>query len=331
MSTGHIIYFTNFVTNKIIVENTNMDVFSDLFDRLYICLLKQVRPYDKQGAQLWQRRRKLRNEILRYYRRNPTADSEILASLEYLKNRPDAVFFPAKFRDKYEYKNIFLDFDGDGTPYWAMTSGKRLFFLPGPPDKVKMSINDLLIEQDEHSPHRYLTKEFNLGPEDVLVDVGSAEGILSLQYVDRVKKVYLFESDPAWVNILHKTFAPWGDKVTIVSKFVSDKDDAENIRLDSFFKKEGITPSFLKLDVEGGELNVLKGMKGILDEGKPIKIAACAYHLCDEYKCLKEYAERHGYRYETSEGLMLFGLYDGNQAPYFRRGMLRMWANEIEQ
>lgn len=307
-----------------------MNALSDLFDRLYICLLKQVRPYDKQGAQLWQRRRKLRNEILRYYRQNPTENPEILDSLVYLKNRPDAVFFPEKFRDKYEYRNIFLGFDGDETPYWEMTAGKRLFFLPGDPDKVRMCINDLLMEQDEHSPHRYLTEKFNLGAEDVLADVGSAEGFLSLQYVDRVKKVYLFESDPAWVDILHKTFAPWSDKVTIVSKFVSDKDDAENIRLDSFFKKEGVMPTFVKLDVEGGELNVLDGMKGLLDEGKPMKIAACAYHLCDEYQQLKEYATRHGYRHETSEGLMLFGLYDANRPPYFRRGMLRMWANEIK-
>jgi hypothetical protein len=305
-----------------------MKSLNDFFDRIYVSLLKQVRPYDKQGAQLWQRRRKLRNEILRFYREHPTEDREIRSSLEYLKKRTDAVYFPSTFRDKYEYRKVFLGFDDADTPYYEMGEGKRLFFMPGEPDKVRMSINNLLIEQDEHSPHRYLKGDFNLGPDDVLADVGSAEGILSLQYVDRVKAVYLFESDPEWVGVLEKTFAPWREKVKIVSKFVSDKDEGEAVRLDTFFEQEGVMPTFVKLDVEGGESCVLQGMKGLLETGKAMKIAACSYHLQDEYAQLKAFAESHGYRYETSEGYMLFDLYDACLAPYFRRGMVRMWVGE---
>ena len=305
-----------------------MNAIYRFFDWLYICFLKQVRPNDPQGAPLWQRQRCLRNEILHYYKENPTKEESILAALDYLQHRPDAVYFPGLFRDKYKFRDIDLGMDGDGTFYWDMKDHKRLFFIAGKPDNVRMSINDLLIEQDEHSPHRYLTPEFCPGPDDVLADVGSAEGILSLQLVDHVKQVYLFESDPAWAAILHKTFAPWKEKVKIVSKFVSDKDDDNNVRLDTFFKQEGVRPTFVKLDVEGGEMDVLHGMEGLLKDNAPMKIAACSYHLYDEYENITSYAREKGFRYETSEGWMLFGLYDTCRPPYFRHGLVRMWTGE---
>ena len=84
------------------------------------------------------------------------------------------------------------------------------------------------MEQDHRSPHRYFDhiEEFK---DKVLLDVGAAEGILSLMAIEQVKHVYLFECSEDWIDALNKTFEPWKDKVTIIKKFVSDKDDENNV------------------------------------------------------------------------------------------------------
>lgn len=294
-----------------------------MFERLYIALMKQLRPYDRQGAQLWQSHCKLRKEILAYYHDHPSTDPAIVQALDYLKGRLDTVFFPAPFREKYEYRHIYLGFDEDHTPYWDMEEGKRLYFLPDSPDKVRRDLNGLRIEQDEESAHRYLTPSFNLGEDDVLADVGCAEGILTLQHIEKIRHAYLFESDPAWISVLEKTFKPWKEKVTIVKGYVSDKDEGDHLRLDTYFKREGTTPTFVKLDVEGHEMSAINGMEGLLDGGLPMKVAACTYHLQDEYSQLLDYVQKKGYSYETSRGVMLFGLYDTPKPPYFRHGLIR--------
>ena len=306
-----------------------MSAFSNFMDWAWICLLKQLRPCDPQGAPLRQRNRKIRNSILQYYKNHPSSDATVNECLQYLRRRTDAVYFPAPFRDKYRFRDVPLDFDADGTPFSLLPDGNRLYFLPdAQPDRVRMAINNLRIEQDEASPHRYLTDEFTIVEDDILADVGCAEGILSLQYAEKAKHIYLFETEEVWIKVLEKTFAPWRDKVTIVKRFVSDQDKGDNIRLDTFFRQEGVRPTFVKLDVEGGELAALRGMEGLFVQHYPIKIAACCYHYQGEYDDLKAFASQHDFRHETSTGWMLFGLYDEPQPPFFRHGLLRMWANE---
>ena len=68
-------------------------------------------------------------------------------------------------------------------------------------------------------------------------------------------------------------------------------------------------------------------MKTLFDTEKPMKIAACTYHYHDEYRDVIDLVSRYGFRYETSDGWMLFGLYDEMRPPYFRHGMVRIWAN----
>ena len=43
----------------------------------------------------------------------------------------------------------------------------------------------------------------------------------------------------------------------------------KSISLDSFFEEEGIPPEIIKIDVEGAEMDVLKGMKTILKNQRP--------------------------------------------------------------
>jgi hypothetical protein len=44
----------------------------------------------------------------------------------------------------------------------------------------------------------------------------------------------------------------------------------ESLTLDDFFENRQVRPDVIKIDVEGAEINVLRGMKKIIQEHKPI-------------------------------------------------------------
>ncbi len=75
----------------------------------------------------------------------------------------------------------------------------------------------------------------NVKDNDILSDIGAAEGNFSLSVIDKVQHVYLFETDNDWIEALEKTFEPWKEKVSIIHKFVGNKDTDTCITLDSFF------------------------------------------------------------------------------------------------
>src|SRR5205085_2663461 len=109
---------------------------------------------------------------------------------------------------------------------------KRLYFKRSwTKDDVRSSYNALLIEQDEQSPHRYLTKQFNLENGSVVVDIGTAEGNFALSVIEKVSLIYLFEADEQWAEALHATFDPWKDKVRIINKYVSDHESENSVSL----------------------------------------------------------------------------------------------------
>lgn len=156
-------------------------------------------------------------KIIRYLRQSGRPDyievADYLEGLnvaEYLKTHALLPVFPYKFTDKYEQKQVEGYVDEDGYPY-VLHNGKKLF---GPrewsADYFASYYVGLLMEQDEESPHRYLQDDVVLTKDDVVADVGAAEGIFTLDIIDRVKKVYLFECDEMWIVPLKKTLAPWG-------------------------------------------------------------------------------------------------------------------------
>ena len=294
--------------------------FADYVKVVYDMLLH---PVSSEGHHPSPNRRRFRNEILRYYEENPTADTDILAALDFIRHYGYAVIIPHRFIEEYGWRRLPAGKDKDGFPYVMLLSGMRLY-MPKHLSmrQAKIGVNLILMEQDRRSPHCYLTETFNVDENDIVVDVGSAEGCLSLEVVDRVKHVYLFEAEPEWTEPLKRTFAPWKDKVTVVRKFVTDHDGSDCIRLDSFFKSEGVTPTFVKMDVEGAEMAVLRGMQALLDAGAPMKIAACTYHLPEAHQEISAMLQSRGFTCETSRGVM-FSRIGGVRPPYFRKGLIR--------
>lgn len=169
--------------------------------------------------------------------------------------------------------------------------------------------------------------------DDIVFDIGSAEGNFALSIVERAKEVYLFEVEEEWIKALELTFAPYMDKVHIIRKYVSESSGEKTVSVDDFCKaKNSKEIGFLKMDVEGAERNVLLGARKMIKNGRIRKAAVCVYHKLHDEKELGDMFPPQ-YRKTTSEGYMLAAAkWSSNiwdvEPPYYTRGVMRVAINE---
>lgn len=181
----------------------------------------------------------------------------------------------------------------------------------------------LLGKGEDIAPHQYQSKEFQVHDGDVVVDVGCAEALFSLDVIEQASKVYLIERDGIWKAPLLATFAPYKDKAVFVQKLVSDKDSRTTVFLPSLLRCEPSSPLFIKMDIEGYEPKVVRSLLPLLRERDGITLSCCTYHNNEDAATLEQLFQQVGYRYEFSKGYMLFARYDQPAAPYFRHGVIR--------
>jgi predicted RNA methylase len=269
-------------------------------------------------------KKNLRKKILDHFSSLPgnKINSEQIEVVEYLKNNPVTIF-PYSFSQNYSPEMVEAKFDpSNGMPY-VMQEGKRLYFRKRWSIKrIQRAYADLLREQDPKSPHCYLSEEFRAGPDDVIADIGAAEGNFSLSVIEKVKKIYLVEYDREWIRALNATFAPWKQKVEIISKYVSDYDDHKHITIDTLIRMNNDI-TFLKTDVDGDEQKVLDGASDLLSGKRKLKIALCTYHKADDEKDFTRLLENSGFSVTPSGGYMIH-YYDKKLAcPWLRKGLIR--------
>ena len=266
---------------------------------------------------------KMKNLILKYYENKAPSEinEEEKEVLNYLQHNKISVF-PYSFQKDYKKSDVEVFMDETLNLKYVVFEGKRIYFKRKSSMRgVRRNYTNLLIEQDVKSPHRYLSPDFDLSENDILVDVGAAEGNLPLSVIEKVKKVYLFETDENWLEPLRATFAPWKDKVEIINKFVSDKNDATHVSLDEFFKdKEQF--SVLKIDAEGAEGDILNGCKRILSETNSMKLAICCYHKPNDEKEFEEIFKKYDFSIGCTKGYMIFDDPKTFFPPYLRRGIM---------
>jgi FkbM family methyltransferase len=169
-----------------------------------------------------------------------------------------------------------------------------------------------------------------LKTDDVCIDVGAHAGAYSMPLSNIVKDghVYAFEAFPYYAEVLSQTIKVLGKKnITVVNKAVTDENRlvqiawkhgngrwftqtthmarigedlieplmVEGITLDTFIKTHVATKvRFVKIDVEGGELMVLRGASKLIEAARPI----CYLELYREY-C-------RSYGYEPEEVFNIF-------------------------
>jgi hypothetical protein len=263
----------------------------------------------------------MRKDILSFYKDNQ--DDEIKEVIRFLRKKP-LQLFPYQFPRKYDSLEIKVYHDDRKDLKYVFYEKKRMYFKRAwNENDIKKYYVNLLIEQDKKSPHRYLVDSFNIKPDDVVADIGAAEGIFSLSIISTIKKIYLFEMDGQWIEALEATFEPWKHKVEIINRFVSDKNDDSNITLDQFTMERNIRLDFIKIDVDGAEYSLLNGGRNLLKKASQMRIAICTYHKADDERLVRDFFNQYEYNVNPSYGYMIFYFDPHLSHPYLRRGLLR--------
>lgn len=211
--------------------------------------------------------------------------------------------------------------DEENFPY-IMFGDKRMYY-PKDHKFVKKNgmeaVEDVLYEQGGDSPHLYIRDEEEIPDDAVIVDAGVCEGNFALRFVDRAKKIYLIESDVKWMEALRRTFREYQEKVVFCNKFLSGRDNARETTLDSLVSEK---IDFLKMDIEGAEVEALLGGKEVLLRSSA-RCAVCSYHRQNDEKYISHILESYGYKTSHSKGYMFFSYDDDiNDTLDLRRGVV---------
>lgn len=145
--------------------------------------------------------------------------------------------------------------------------------------------------------HYYQGENTKIAIGEIVLDIGTAEGLFPLTVLDKCEKIYMVEPSKIFYNCLLRTFSNHSEKTTIFNCAVGNQDgiisfDENSLegaistssdlnpipisKIDSLFSNnERIT--YLKADIEGFEYEMLKGAEQTIKKNKP-KIAITTYH-----------------------------------------------------
>lgn len=222
-----------------------------------------------------------------------TVCDDVVDQLHYVEHRGRKLYFP-KTMSKQDCENC----------YRSLMEGE-----------------DILGKGRVKSPHSYEDETHFVGEGDVVIDVGSAEGLFALNVAERAGRIYLFEMLQRWNRPLKLTFAPFAKKTVIVNKLVSGETQGDSIRLeDAVQDLNHDEVCFIKMDIEGWEKTVLMASESFLKSHR-VKISCCVYHRQRDADEISEYLKRIGFKVRFSEGYMIPPLHRV-EPPYFRKGMI---------
>lgn len=258
-------------------------------------------------------------------------DEEFLEEKLYIRNKGYLQLYPYEFSENYDKDTINIVWDEELNSKYVLHKGHKLFWPDWEDEKIKNNYNQLLMEQSEESPHQYYSEKIAVEDGDIFVDIGAAEGMVSLDIVEKAKEVFIIEASDEWVTSLKNTFHDYMYKIHIIKKYAGYKCDNETISIDDLLSDYSSENIFLKLDVEGMELEVLGGMINTLSNNQ-CKVSCATYHYDDEFSEVKRFFDIFDYDTEVSDGYMPFyfgkqtmlnGKYRQINKPYFRKVIVR--------
>lgn len=264
-----------------------------------------------------------RKMVISQYKNNKTKNQpkEIHDAIKFLRKHSFTPF-PYDWSLKYDTFISEIFFDSKLSFHYMIFEGKKLYFPKKySRNQVLWTMRGVLKEQDVNSAHLYLTDKFQIENDSILIDGGVAEGSFSLSAIEKVKKLYLIECNPDWIEALELTFSPWKDKVVILGKYLSDKVSENTISIDSIMDVNETEKYFVKLDVEGYEIRALQGMNSVFSKAKNLKMCVCTYHHLNDAYDINKYLSYNGLKCDFSDSFLIF--IDNNEMPSFRKALIR--------
>lgn len=241
-----------------------------------------------------------KESILKRYKDD--RNEEIREILECIQ-RNDLQVFNYDFVEEYKNLEIDVKYDINCEMYYVYHQGKKMYFAKSL-DSVFLAreyYRELLIEQDNLSPHKYRSSGLDVDEGDIVVDVGAAEGIFSLEIIDRASKIYLIESDGGWIEALEETFKDYREKIVIIQRFVSSINERKSATLDWLIKEP---VNFIKMDIEGNERDALLGARNLICCSTKLKCAICSYHSAFDEVFIKDVLNKYNLSCSTTAGYM---------------------------
>ena len=205
-------------------------------------------------------------------------------------------------------------------------SGQKIFITSGDHDLTENIIH-LVLAKIPGGPagtkgiSLFLVPKFNVNENTVVADIGCAEANFSLDVVDKVKHIYLFETNNVWEQPLKSTFEKYKDKVTIVNKKFSNIDSKNSVNGSKFLLDKGV--NFIKIDVDGYENEVMSNIEEMITNSNDMKIALCTYHAQEDYSKYSKILKSFGFDVKHSKSYMIFYWDKNLKFPFLRRGLIR--------
>lgn len=261
----------------------------------------------------------IKQKIISKY--HDSTDSYIQRIVGYLYAN-DLSVFNNGIRNESFYDNFAVSRDNDTGLLYSSWNGKKIYLKRDINNarKAKSYLSGLLVEQINGSPHRYLQRGFEIEQGDVIIDCGAAEGIFTLDAVDKAEKIYCVECDKDWIEALKLTLKPYGDKCIIIEKMIGGQNTVDTITIDEIFRRADKSPTFIKMDIEGCEADVISSSEYI-ENCQNIRIEACTYHRSQDGDLLKNTLRTKGFTTKFSSGYMFFP-YLGDIVPELRHGLI---------
>lgn len=261
-----------------------------------------------------------REDFLQKY--SNTKDHEIIEILEHIKVNSIGVYnYP--FTLDYYSLSVEVNYDEQVDMYYVNHHSKRMYYPKKYRSKevIAQNYRFISLEQDMKSPHRYLDDIAMVQAGDVIIDAGVAEGNFALDVVDKAAKLYLIECNQDWIQALEQSFKPYMDKVVIVNKYLSNIDDDNNITIDNLVNEK---VNFIKMDIEGAEIDALSCAGKTLLESDRITCTICSYHKNGDEEKITNILKQNNFNVSTSAGYMFF-LHDDYALENLelRRGIVR--------
>ena len=167
-------------------------------------------------------------------------------------------------------------------------------------------------------PNQYFPdKIIDLGESETIIEVGSNDGGTLLDLLDKLNrkynKIYCFEPDVKCINLIkEKIKKEKDDRIVLIEKGAGNneeilyfKTDAEkgasrvvdkgtydySIQVTCIDKEISEPISYIKMDIEGMELDALKGAEKIIKASRP-KLAICIYHKPEDIIEIPHYIKK---------------------------------------
>lgn len=167
------------------------------------------------------------------------------------------------------------------------------------------ALNSLNIEREKE----YFPEFINFSEDEVFVDCGAYDGDTMLSFIDvthgKYSKIFAFEPEKCNIEKMRKNISQF-ENIEIIEKgcfsnsqilyfqgeggTTSSVSDQGNIKIEVAALDNIISEkvTFIKMDINGSELEALKGAQNIIRSHRP-RLAICLYHRYDDLFLIPQY------------------------------------------